>query len=81
MFETDGKLKHCAVLAVFVSLLVGGCSLFDDDNDNNKERSKGGEKVTACQEAENNHKACLAAGKSPSDCGLLREQVAEHCGY
>jgi len=80
IFETDGKVKHYAVLAVFVSLLVGGCSLFDRDNDNDKDRSKGEEKLTACEKAKKEFDACVAAKGSVSDCVELRELVAEHCG-
>jgi len=82
IFETDGKLKYCAVLAVFVSLLVSGCSLFDhDDKDHSKngKKTNGGEKSISCEEAKANFNACVAAKGSASDCVELHDQLGDIC--
>jgi protein involved in sex pheromone biosynthesis len=87
IFETDGKLKHCAILAVFVSLLVGGCSLFDNDNDDNNNKNKNKkppkvvEKTVACQKAEEDYNNCLASGVPTSQCDGYRAEVRDACGY
>jgi hypothetical protein len=77
IFEADGRLKHRAVLVVFISLLVGSCALFDHDD---KDHSNGGEKGNPCQEAQKNYNACVASPKSSKECSGLRERVANACG-
>jgi hypothetical protein len=77
IFEADGRLKHRAVLVVFISLLVGSCALFDHDD---KDHSNGGEKSNFCQEAQKNYAACVASPKSSKECSGLRERVANACG-
>jgi hypothetical protein len=76
IFEADGRLKHRAVLVVFISLLVGSCGLFDHDD---KDRSNGGEKGNPCQEAQKNYNACVAERGSPSACVEFHDQVGTLC--